>query len=123
MKVNAIVLAIVVSLVVQSCSTTSEKESITTAGSDSTTTEQKEPTTGEECTRIDAGLKGSILILESVPEFQDQAIDDCGEGNLQACISTPFMIPFTAIAGIFWIPFGFGIGVSSEEGQEAFCRQ
>ena len=115
MSARAVVLVLVASHMVQSCSTVPEKQ--LTAAVD------EQPKTTEECSRFEAGLDGSVLLLESIPEFQQKALDDCGEGDMQACFSAPFIAPFTAIAGIFWIPFGFGIGVSSDEGQQAFCNQ
>jgi outer membrane murein-binding lipoprotein Lpp len=90
----------VVSLIVQGCVSTAKQEQATEA----------------ECTRLDAAVTISLSILKAVPDIQRQAIEECKEGVVAACISVPFAIPFTVATGILFAPMGFLIGASFPQG-------
>ena len=48
----------------------------------------------EECTRLDAAVKSSTVLFKAIPDIQKEVNEDCGRGDLGACISVPFRNPF-----------------------------
>ena len=71
--------------------------------------------------RVEVGAKMSTVILEAVPDIQRQAIDQCGEGDPNACAAVPLAIPFTAAVGVLFAPFGFLIGASMDDVPRTAC--
>jgi hypothetical protein len=75
----------------------------------------------EECTRLDAAVKSSTVLFKAIPDIQKEVNEDCGRGNLGACISVPFAIPFTGLIAVTYAPAGFLIGLTFEDAQTAYC--
>ena len=75
----------------------------------------------EECTRLDAAVKSSTVLFKAIPDIQKEVNEDCGRGDLGACISVPFAIPFTGLVAVTYAPMGFLIGLTFEDAQTVFC--
>lgn len=81
------------------------------------TTPSSPPTTSPSATSADgcSRLKWAATTYNDVfspIRMQKQAIEDCGNGNAGACISTPLAIPYTTLLYIVGLPLVFPLFVA-----------
>jgi len=77
-------------------------------------------TTTEECTRLEAALR----VYAKIPiEIQEKAIEDCGRGDIRACVAVPVAIPYTLFVQVIAAPLLLPLFMLSPKVQRSGCPQ
>ncbi len=76
----------------------------------------------EDCTRFEAAARAYGDVFNPV-KMQKRAIEDCGRGDLGACVAAPVAIPFTTLVAVFGAPLLFPIFMASDNVYRRGCPQ
>ena len=74
-----------------------------------------EPASSDGGGRVAAAARFSLVVFETVGDIAKE----CKEGVLLACNPVNYII--APMAGIVWMPMGFGIGLASEDIKNHYC--
>ena len=74
---------------------------------------------GPPCTRLEAaaGVTRKWL-FEAIPRIQQNALDDCGRGDIRACAAVPLATPYALVLTPVFPVFGF---FASEANMKHHC--